>query len=158
MALGKPLDAWINPDMVTSGKTVPLMEMADALDKQYPQEVALGVKRVDENSQLVIGFWPGGTFRVEMVPRSGDLAGKTVGIFLDAYSAQILYEHTSDQREGLIGLVALPEPLHGGVILGAFGGALAFLAGLLPLMMLPLGWLAVRRLQAGLSSSAHKTR
>ena len=329
MVLGGPLDAWFNPEMVPKDHTVPLVDIADELDRKYPQSVALGVKRQDDAGQLIVGFWPepdpifpekrnfrlasinasngeivsensygalpqssydylgylyaihtnltlgvlghffliftttgllvllvagvmnwrnrrnwlkhkatdkivdskvakwhrrlglssvlvlgillasglalqyetlldpsftyqsedregqqsrlplrqawqlaqqkypdargvlilapfweGGTFRIDLEPQSGEQVGKTMELFLDAYSGRTLYERSSDEREGLAYWISLLESLHGGSILGTFGEVLAFITGLIPILMIPLGWLAVRKLRRKLAKQS----
>lgn len=95
---------------------------------------------------IMAPFVPGGTFRVDLIPASGPLAGQTVELFLDAYSARLLRQRDEQGRRGLDWLVGLLEPLHGGAILGLPGEVLALVAGCVPLLMLATGlWLRRRR-------------
>ncbi|WP_172967723.1 PepSY domain-containing protein [Hydrogenovibrio sp. JE_KL2] len=133
-----PSFSYQSKDRVGQEHRLPLRKAWQAATRKYP----------DAKAMLIMSpFWEGGTFRIDLIPKSGKEAGKTVELFLDAYSARILHERTSDDRKGLAYWVGLLEPLHGGSILGVPGEILAFLAGLVPLMMLLLGRAGARKLR-----------
>ncbi len=130
-----PSFSYLSEDRKNDEPRLPLEAAWKAAEARY-----LGA----EARLIMAPFWPGGTFRVDLIPVQGYLAGETVELFLDAYSARVLDERTDDNRRGIAYVVALLEPIHGGSILGKPGEAIAFIAGLLPLLMLILGFAAVR--------------
>lgn len=144
-----PSFSYVSEDRQGDESRLPLGAAWQAAEAEYPGA---------EARLIMAPFWPGGTFRIDLIPAKGPLAGETVELFLDAYSARVLDVRTDDNRSGIAYFVALLEPLHGGTILGKPGEAIAFIAGLLPLVMLPLGVVAVRRRRAARTEAASKKR
>ncbi len=102
------------------------MQAQNAATRHYPDAEPLG---------LGAPFHPAGVYRVKLVPGSGRLAGETVELFVDNYSGDLVKERHPGNMTFSQRLVDLLEPLHGGEILGPPGAVVAFVCGLVPLVM-----------------------
>ncbi len=94
----------------------------------------------DVDTRLIMGpFIDGGVYRVDLIPRNGELAGQTIEVFVDAWSAAVIRVRHDGDREGIARLLGWLEALHGGRVLGLPGEVLAAIAGLAPALLFATG-------------------
>lgn len=152
LVLSDPLDDWLNPELtVPAAQRVPLVEMADALERQHPGAVGIGVTQIDEAGRLTTGFWPTPdplipSERRYWLARLHPGTGEALAVM--PYGAWSL------DRRDLIGLL---YALHTSLTLGAVGKLLQIVSACFLLLLLWAGLLALlhrRRALRGRASAA----
>ncbi|ELX07976.1 hypothetical protein Jab_2c00170 [Janthinobacterium sp. HH01] len=146
LVLSDPLDDWLNPELtVPAARRVPLVDMADALERQHPGAVGIGVTQIDDAGRLTTGFWPTPDplipserryWLARLHPGTGE------ALVVTPYGAWSL------DRRDLIGLL---YALHTSLTLGAVGKLLQIVTAACLLVLLAAGaitavnrWRAVR--------------
>lgn len=134
LVLSGPVDAWLNPELdVPAGQRVPLVEMADALEREHPGAVGIGITQIDDAGRLTTGFWPTPdplipSERRYWLARLHPATGEAVTVM--AYGAW------SFKRQDLIGLL---YALHTSLTLGAVGKLLQAVSAVFLLLLLVAG-------------------
>jgi uncharacterized iron-regulated membrane protein len=134
LVLSAPVDAWLNPELdVPAGRRVPLVDMADALEREHPGAVGIGITQIDDAGRLTTGFWPTPdplipSERRYRLARLHPGTGEAVTVM--AYGAW------SFKRQDLIGLL---YALHTSLTLGAVGKLLQAVSAVFLLLLLVAG-------------------
>jgi uncharacterized iron-regulated membrane protein len=134
LVLSGPLDAWLNPAFdVPAERRKPLVEMADALEREHPGEIGIGITQIDDEGRLTTGFWPTPdplipSERRYWLTRLDPASGEALTV--------MPYGAWSFKREDLIGLL---YALHTNLTLGAVGKLLQAASALFLLMLLAAG-------------------
>lgn len=106
-----------------------------AIGMRRAWEAAIAGHPEAETRLVMAPFLSGGVYRIDL-ERAAQDGGGTVEVFVDAYSAKVLRERSTDTSGTVEYLIGLLGPLHGGAIAGDIGVALAGLLGLVPVCML----------------------